>query len=138
MQDKVHIFSKEEFMVLAAAAGISQIYGFPLREDMGEQEAILVMQKLTEKGFLLSVDGKFQLQEMMADVMAQIKAVKTTIDVHKRSGRSCIVYIGDYGVKVSASTVRDGMLEVQSIPLNEIWTCLTEEGWIPEEKEMLQ
>ena len=138
MQDKIHIFSKEEFMVLAAAAGISKIYGFPLREDLGEQEAVLAMQRLTEKGFLLSVDGKFQLQEMIADAMAQIKAVKTTIDVHKRSGRSCIVYIGDYGVKVSASTGREGMLEVQSIPLNEIWTCLTEEGWIPEEKEMLQ
>ena len=138
MQDKVHIFSKEEFMVLAAAAGISQIYGFPLREDIGEQETVLVMQKLTEKGFLFSVDGKFQLQEMIADVMAQIKAVKTTIDVHKRSGRSCIVYIGDYGVKVSESTVREGMLELQSIPLKEIWTCLTEEGWIPEEKEMSQ
>lgn len=138
MRDKVYIFSKEEFMVLAAAAGISKMYGFSLREDIEEQEALMTMQKLTEKGFLFSFNGKFQLQETIAGIFKQIKSVKTTIDVHKRSGRSCIVYIGEYGVKVSVSVNRGEMLEIQSIPLNEIWSCLTEEGWIPEAEEALQ
>ena len=138
MQDKVYIFSKEEFMVLAAAAGISKIYGFSLKETIDDQEAVLVIQKLTEKGFLISADGKFQLQEKIAGMFEQIRMVKTTIDVHKRSGRSCIVYIGDYGVKVTVSVNRGEMLEIQCIPLKEIWPCLIEEGWIPEEKEILK
>ena len=38
MQDKVFIFSKEEFMILAAVSRIRQMYGFSLREDIEEQE----------------------------------------------------------------------------------------------------
>lgn len=137
MQDKVFIFSKEEFMILAAVSRIRQMYGFSLREDIEEQEVVLTMQKLTEKGLLFSDGGKFQLPEMIENMFLQIKNVKTTIDVHKRSGRKCIIYIGDCGVKVSVSRNRDEMLEIQCIPIDEIWRCLTEEGWIPESKEKI-
>lgn len=134
MQDKVFIFSKEEFMILAAVSGIRQMYGFSLREDVEEHETVLAMQKLTERGLLWSDGGKFKLPETVENVFSQIKNVKTTIDVHKRSGRKCIVYISDYGVKVSLSKNRNEMLEVQCIPIEELWKCLTEEGWIPEKQ----
>lgn len=134
MEDKVLIFSKEEFMVLAAASGIRQMYGFSIDAGMDDQTAVLVMQELAGKGLLLSIEGMFQIQEPAASLFSQIKEAKTVIDVHKRSGKKCIVYIGDFGVKVSVCERREGMLKVQKLPLGEIWEHLTEEGWIPEKK----
>ena len=135
MKDKVYIFSKEEFMILAAVSGIEQMYGFSLKENIEDQEALLVMQALAKKEILFSKDGKFQLQEKVAQIFSQIKNAKTTIDVHKQSGRKCIVYMDGLAVKVSLSKGREEMLEVQCIPLREVWKHLSEEGWIPEEQE---
>ncbi len=137
MGDQVFIFSKEEFLILAAASGIHRMYGFTMREEPSERKAVLAMQGLSERKILLSVNDVFQVQEPVAALFRQIKEAKTTIDVHKRSGRKCIIYIGEWGVKVAISRQRPEMLEVQKIPIGQIWRFLTEEGWIPEEKEEL-
>lgn len=137
MEDKVYIFSKEEFLILAAASGIQEMYGFDMT-GVGEEngELLLNMQKLVTKGYLYAVGEKFLIQEPIKSIFLQIKDVQTTIDVHKRSGKKCIVYIGDFGVRVSPSSRRKGMLEVQSIDLNDIWKFLQEEGWIPIKEEV--
>ena len=137
MKDKVYIFSKEEFLILAAASGIQEMYGFDMT-GVGEEneELILNMQKLVTKGYMYSEEGKFLIQEPVKSMFLQIKDVQTTIDVHKRSGKKCIVYIGDFGVRVSLSIQRKGMLEVQSIALDEIWNFLQEEGWVPMKEEV--
>lgn len=135
MDSKVFVFSKEEYLVLAAAAGIRQFYGFSMEtENMDEQSTLLAMQKLSQKNILLSINGKFQIQEPVASLFLQMKNAASIIDVHKRSGRKCIVYIRDFGVKVSLSQRRQGMLEIQQVLIGEIWKHLIEEGWIPEEK----
>ena len=64
----------------------------------------------------------------------QIIEAKTTIDVHKRSGKKCIVYMGKFCVKVSNARRGNGLFAVQAVPLGEIWNHLTEEGWIPVER----
>ena len=134
MDDKVFIFSREEFIVLVAASGIRQMYGFSIYEELDDQNALQAMQNLVAKGQLLSVEGKFQVQEPVASLFLQMKEAKTTMDVHKRSGKKCIVYIGTFAVKVSLSRRGKGMLEVQGMMLSELWKHLTEEGWIPIEK----
>ena len=137
MNDKVYVFSKEEFMLLAAASGIRQMYGFSLNIDADEQSAIFAMQELVKKGCLLSVNGKFEVQEPIAELFLQMKDAKTTIDVHKRSGKKCIIYIDECGIKVSVSERRERILQIQKLMLGEIWEHLKEEGWIPENKEEL-
>lgn len=132
MKDKVFIFSQEEFVVLAAASGIREMYGFAFDGPMEEPKTVLAMQKLTEKGILTAIGEKFEVREDVSSMFSQIKNEKTIIDVHKRSGHKCIVYIGEYGVRVSFSKNREGMLEMQQLPISEIWAALTEEGWIPE------
>lgn len=137
MEEKVYIFSKEEFLILAAASGIQEMYGFDMSEVEDEpQELLLNMQKLVNKGYLYTEGEKFLVQEPVKNMFLQIKDVQTTIDVHKRSGKKCIIYIGDYGVRVSPSFQRKGKLEVQSITLNDIWNFLQEEGWIPTKEEV--
>ena len=137
MEERVYIFSKEEFLILAAASGIREMYGFDMT-GIGEepQELLPNMQKLVTKGYLYTEGEKFLVQETVKNMFLQIKDVQTTIDVHKRSGKKCIVYIGDFGVRVSPSFQRKGMLEVQSIALNDIWNFLQEEGWIPMKEEV--
>lgn len=137
MEEKVYIFSKEEFVILAAASGIREMYGFEMI-GVGEQteELLLNMQKLVTKGYLYAEGEKFLVQEPVKSMFLQIKDVQTTIDVHKRSGKKCIVYIGDFCVRVSPSFQRKGMLEVQMISLKEIWNFLREEGWIPVKEEV--
>lgn len=137
MEGKVYIFSKEEFLILAAVSGIEEMYGFDVA-GVGEEteELLLNMQKLVTKGYLSAEEEKFQVQEPVKGIFRQIKDVQTTIDVHKRSGKKCIVYIGDFGVRVSPSSQRKGRLEVQSIALDNIWNFLQEEGWIPTKEEV--
>lgn len=134
--DKVFLLSKEEFMILAAAFGIRRMYGFSMESVRPDDQTVIqCMQNLMKREMLLSVDGKFQVLEPLASYFEQIRDEKTTVDVHKRSGRNCIVYINDFGVKVSISQRRPEMLEIQRIETGEIWKYLTDEGWIPERKE---
>ena len=138
MKDTVIVLSKEEFLLLAAAAGIRQMYGFSVADvSSDDQNIILSMQKLAEKNMLVSIDGKFEVLEPLRSLFLQIKDAKTTLDVHKRSGRKCIVYIGEFGVKVSVSQRRQSSLEIQKILNRDIWSHLTEEGWLPEDKRDL-
>lgn len=139
MKDTVIVLSKEEFLLLAAAVGIRQMYGFSVADVSGnDQDMVLSMQKLAEKNMIVSIDGKFEATEPVRSLFLQIKDAKTTLDVHKRSGRKCIVYIGEFGVKVSISQRRQSALEIQRVPNSEIWTHLTEEGWIPEGRRDLE
>ena len=139
MCDTIIILSKEEFLLLAAAAGIRQMYGFSMTDVNSEDQKILMsMQKLAEKNMIASIEGKFEVLEPLRSMFLQIKDAKTTVDVHKRSGRKCIVYIGEFGVKVSVSQRRQSALELQKIPNKDIWIHLTEEGWIPEDREDLK
>lgn len=135
MNDRVVVFSKEEFMILAAASGIRQMYGFSVGEKVDDEEAVQTMYQLAGRGVLLSLDGRFQIQEPVCSWFLQIKNAKTTLDVHKRSGKKCIIYIGEFAVKVSLSRRGNGMLEVQAMLQGDVWKHLTEEGWIPEGKE---
>ena len=132
MEEKVFIVSKEEFLIMAAVSGIRSMYGFEIAETGKETGELLVeMHRLVEKGFLDTDDEKFYLQEPMKSIFQQIKEVKTTMDVHKQSGKKCIIYISDFGVKVSFSAQRKGKLEIQAMEKENIWSFLQEEGWIP-------
>lgn len=134
MDNRVYLFSGKEFMVLAAASGIEKMYGFSLEEKMEDQEVLLTMQALTVRNLLSSQNGRFQVQESVKELFQQIRDAKTMMDVHKRSGKKCILYIGDFSVLVSASPTREDVLSVQKIPNKEVWNFLTEEGWIPQEE----
>ena len=62
MDDKVFIFSKEEFIVLAAASGIRTMYGFSFSEEMEDRRVVQILHKLAGRGLLLSTEGSFRLQ----------------------------------------------------------------------------
>lgn len=129
------LFSRQEFMVLSAVSGIEKMYGFSMEEKVEEQEVLQAMQALTARNMLGSFDGIFQVQEPVRELFQQIKDAKTMLDVHKRSGKKCILYIGQFSVQVSALPNREGMLHVQKISNRDVWNFLTEEGWIPQEGE---
>lgn len=129
------LFSRQEFMVLSAVSGIEKMYGFSMEEKVEEQEILQAMQALTARNMLGSFDGIFQVQEPVRELFQQIKDAKTMLDVHKRSGKKCILYIGQFSVQVSALPNREGMLHVQKISNRDVWNFLTEEGWIPQEGE---
>lgn len=130
MDTRVFIFSKEEFLLLMAIAGIRQIYGFSLGEDIQKSETILGLQKLMEKGIVYSSEEQFHIRPDVAEMFEQIKNAATTVEVRKRSGRKCMIYIARTAVKVSFSKIREGMLEIQSITKENLWHALEEEGWI--------
>lgn len=138
-ENKVYLLTKHEFLLLAAAAGIQRLYGFDMNAGALEQEAaVYVLQDLTQRNYLQAIDGKFVLSEEMAGLFECIKGAETTMDVHKSSGRSCIIYMGRISVKVSQSMRRKDTFEVMSIPITEVWDYLQEEGWIPEELDSIE
>lgn len=133
MEDKVWLFTKEEFLLLAAAAGIRRMYGFPVDvQAMERKDAIYMLQKLSERGCLSAVNEKLELSGPIKNAFSVIRDASAAMEIHKNSGKSCILYVGSAAVKVSPSMRRREWLEVQEIPLADLWKFLKEEGWIPE------
>lgn len=130
-ENKVYLFTKHEFLLLAAASGIHRLYGFDMEAEKLEQEtAVYMLQNLNQKGFLQAVEDKFVLKKEIALLFEWIKSAEAVMEVHKSNGRSCIVYMGSMAVKVSQSLRRKDTFEVMAVPAAEIWVSLQEEGWI--------
>lgn len=131
MQDKVLIVSSKEYVLLAAAAGAEEIYGFDMAADsIQEHEAIIALHGLTAKGYVESDGEKIILKDKMKVIFETITGSGTIIDVHKRSGRKCIFYIGKTAVKVVQSLRRPDSYEISIMPVSGVWQHLAEEGWI--------
>lgn len=136
MKDRVHLFTKEEFVLLAACAGIHRMYGFETGADALKREgAIAALQKLHVRGCVETEDDRFRLCGETKDLFAGIREAATTLEVRKSNGRSCMIYIGSEAVRVAPSVRRQGMLEVQGIAVADLWDFLQDEGWIPKEQE---
>lgn len=136
--NKVYILKKHEFLMIAAAAGMRSIYGFQLDGDSLErEESIHILQELTQKNYVRVEGERFVLINDMKIIMDQIQNVETTMDVHKSSGRNCILYIKDKAVKVTESLRRKDVLEVMLVPKSDIWKHLQEEGWIADDADVI-
>ena len=136
--NKVYLLKKHEFLMLAAVAGIRSIYGFQLAGDSLErEESIQILLDLTQKHYVRVEGERFVLINDMKMIMDQIQNVETTMDVHKSSGRSCILYIQDKAVKVTESMRRKDVLEVMLMPKSDIWKHLQEEGWVADDADVI-
>ena len=132
-ENKVYLFTGHEFLLLAAAKGIQRIYGFEMKaEELEQEDAVYLLQSLTQRNYLKTENEKFVLSEEVEAVFDVIKNAETMMDVHKSSGRSCVIYLERYGVKVSQSLRRKDTFEVMLLPVADVWGYLQEEGWIPE------
>lgn len=124
---------------MAAAAEIRQMYGFDMEPELMERrETIYALQELTKKGYLKSDGKQFQLAEEMADIFRQIRDADSMVEIHKKSERRCILYIGESAIKVSKSMRRENTYEVSVLPMEEVWSDLQDEGWIPKKTDKTQ
>ena len=131
MIDKVNLLTNDEFILLAAAAGMSKLYGFDMNpEQLQRDEAIYVLQGLTQKGFIVSNGQNFSLIGEMKIIFEQIKECDSYIEVHKKSGRKCMLYIGTETIKVAQSMKRPQIYELMKIETAKVWRNLMDEGWI--------
>lgn len=133
MKDKIYLIEKGEFVLLAAIAGINRMYGFEVHADeMLKEEALEKLQNMVSKGYINTLTGKFVLSEELSEVFSIIKDVQTVMDIHKSSGRKCILYVSDKVAKVAQSLRRRDVFEISEIEKNDVWSLLVDEGWIPE------
>lgn len=130
LNNDVFLLTEKEFLILAAASDIHSIYGFDLKPDeTNRQDAILALHSLQKKGCLVGED-KFVLSRSMKKIFNSIKQADTVIEIHKDSGRTCMIYIGNLTVKIVKSLRRTDTLEVSALRTAELWNHLKEEGWI--------
>ncbi len=128
-----YLLSNREFALIGAASGIHELYGFNMKmEECGREDIIYVLQKLTRKGCLKAEGERFIPTGDMADIFSAIRDADTTMEIHKKSGRMCILYIGSTSVCVTPSIRRTDIYEVKAMPFTEIWQYLLDEGWIYE------
>lgn len=133
MDNKVYLLTNREFVLLAAVTGIRKLYGFEMKADaMEQEEAIYELHGLAKKNYLTVKGDGFILSEEMNGLFSRIRDADTIMDVHKLSGRSCILYVGSRVVKVSQSMRREDVYEVMLLEQDEVWKHLKEEGWITE------
>ncbi|MBS6395733.1 MAG: hypothetical protein KH452_01095 [Clostridiales bacterium] len=131
MKEQVYLLEQGEFLFLAAAPGIQRLYGFELKtEELKRESALLLLQDLTAKGYLSVMEEHMQTTEPLRSMFLQMEEAETVMEIHKKSGRTCIIYLGAGAVRVSRSLCRNKRLELQRIPREEVWFYLNEEGWI--------
>ncbi len=130
MENRILIISSKEYVLLAATAGMHHMYGFDMEADsISHAEAVMSLQDLTNKGYIKSNGDKFIIVGEMKLIFSIITNSRTMMDIHKKSGRKCIIYIYNEAVKVSESLRRPSYYELSRIPLEDIWNNLTDEGW---------
>lgn len=132
MTEQIYLLTAREFILLAATAGIRELYGFDMSvEELDRGKVIYVLQDLTKKGYLKTVEREFYLTEVMAGIFTQIKNAESVVEIHKRSGRRCMLYMEQEVVMVSETMYRKNVYKVSKLSLEKVWNTLVEEGWIP-------
>jgi hypothetical protein len=66
----------------------------------------------------------------MQNIFGTIREPNTTLEIRKKSGRSCLVYLDKYAVKVSKSMRRGNTFEVMLTEVDQVWNFLMDEGWV--------
>ncbi|MCD8157243.1 MAG: hypothetical protein LUD53_07460 [Clostridiales bacterium] len=133
MENRNYLLTNTEFVLVAAAVGITALRGFDMgMDDMNREQVVLAMQELTRRGLLENPGDGFVAAGEIGDIFAVIRDADTTLEVHKKSGRSCMFYIGKEAVKVVPSARREDTYEVSRLPVDMVWQHMLEEGWIPE------
>lgn len=133
MEQTTYLITEREFLLLAAAAGIDSLYGFELKaEAMDRENSIYTLQELTGKLYMEATENGFKPAGVMDEIFSVIKDAVTVLEVHKKSGKTCILYIGDQSVHVAKSARREETFEIGMIPFGKTWDFLVEEGWIQE------
>lgn len=133
MNDTTYLITESEFVVLAAAADMQSLYGFELHADkLNREKSVYTLQELLKKGYVQTTENGFLPVGIISDIFANIRDAKTTVEVHKKSGKAGILYVGDQTVHVARSLRRTDTYEVGIIPFAETWRFLIEEGWIYE------
>ena len=131
MRDKKLLFSKHEFVIAAATAGMKELYGFDLKGDELEKEdALYILQSLCSRGYAEANDSKFILKGFLKEAFDVISGAKTIIEITKNTGKKGIIYIDEMSVFVSPSIVKPDILEVDLLKTEIIFQTLTDEGWI--------
>lgn len=131
MEHVIYLITETEFILLASAAGIESLYGFELQsEKLSRADSIFALQELTGRQYMEVTQSGFKPMEIMAEIFAVIKEASSILEVHKKSGKTCILYIGDQTVYVAKSSRRKGIFEVGTMSVEDTWGFLEEEGWI--------
>ncbi|MCC8029407.1 MAG: hypothetical protein LIO75_06405 [Lachnospiraceae bacterium] len=133
METENYLLTSQEFILLAATAGITSLRGFDMNVDgIDREQAVAALQELTRRGLLENNGERFLAAGEIGDIFSVIREADTTLEVHKKSGKKCLFYLGEAAVKVALSARRPGVYEVMRMESADVWKHLTEEGWIPE------
>jgi len=128
--DKIWLFSEEEFLVLAAACEVKSIFGYAIdMEKIKRENIIYSIQGLQQRG-LLEISDSIRATKEMQNIFGTIREPNTTLEIRKKSGRSCLVYLDKYAVKVSKSMRRGNTFEVMLTEVDQVWNFLVDEGWV--------
>ena len=128
--DKIWLFTEEEFLVLAAACGVKKIFGYAIdAEKMKRENIIYSIQGLQQRG-LLEISDSIRATKEIQDIFNVISEPNTMLEVRKKSGRSCLIYLDKYAVKVSRSMRRENTFEVMLTEVDQVWNNLMDEGWV--------
>lgn len=136
--NKVYTLKKHEFLILVAIAGMKKIYGFDLEgTSLEKEESLYILQDLVQKNYVRVEGERFLPVNDMEIILKQLCNVRTILDVHKASGRCCILYLSDMAVKITQSLRRKDMLEIMLMAKEQVWEHLQDEGWIEDDTQTM-
>ncbi len=95
--EELIILRQQEFLILAAALGIKEIFGLRPREDMGSfkrADFLYVVHEMAQKGILKPEGTEYAVQEPYRSLLRSVGEAGRILAVEDREGRAAAFYFG--------------------------------------------
>lgn len=131
--ETLHILQKMEFQILAAAVGITDLYGIRLGESLSEKTLMYGIHEMVRKKILIDKESSFEISEPYRSAFLSLKDTKW-IFAAAGSGtemENTCFYLGEKLVTIEESlqdknAVRMGVYEKEAL-----YVLLQEKGFLP-------
>lgn len=128
------ILQETEFLILAAAMGIENIYGIRPQQEPGESEVMYAVHEMTGKGILLFENGVFFVREPYRSAFLTINTAKRILAVTGSSPDmvdTCF-YFGRQMITLEKSRWDEHAVRIGMVKKKELYGQLCDRGFLPE------
>lgn len=131
--EELLILRETEFQILAAAMGLTRMYGIRPKSEPDEAAVMYTIHEMAGKGILIREDGKFRLREPYRTAVLSMKEADWILAVTGKDGEmsDACFYFGDRLVSLEESMQDECAIKIGIHEREELFTQLSDRGFLP-------
>lgn len=131
--ETLHILEQSEFQILAAAVGITDLYGIEPGEPLSEKDVMYHIHEMVQKGLLSEQEKGFSIDENIKTALLFLKNTKKILAV-TGSGQgmeNTCFYIGEKVITLEESLRDKNAIRIGVYDKDMLFSLLSEKGFLP-------